>query len=253
MNPVKANHRTHRTTKLSELRWASYAIAAGATAAGTLATADAAIHYSGPVDFAFHNKNGFATHSFPLSQGVSLVGFRDARGGNGDSSATFEIKGGIVSNGLREYRHSSVYSRVANALPRGSLVSRGYFARFGDITVGRLQDYSCSFPGWVEPGIYYIGFSFDNGAGKQYGWVRIKFAGCGFPGNNRYIVKDYAWGDPGDKIKTGQTQLHEDESQVPPESNRSANAAPAADSLGSLGLLALGAVGLEAWRAKRRE
>ena len=65
--------------------------------------------------------------------------------------------------------------------------------------------------------------------------------------DNKYIVKDYAWGDPGDKIKAGQTQLHEDETQVAPQAAKSADAAPLADSQGSLGLLALGAVGLQAW------
>ncbi len=87
----------------------------------------------------------------------------------------------------------------------------------------------------------------------QYGWVRIKFAGCDDPGGNKFIVKDYAWGDPGDQIKTGQTQLHEDETQVAPQAAKSADAAPLADSQGSLGLLALGAVGLQAWRRSRRD
>ena len=81
--------------------------------------------------------------------------------------------------------------------------------------------------------------------------VRIKFAGCG-SGDNKFIVKDYAWGDPGDQIKAGQTQLQEDEAQVAPQAAKKPDAAPVSDSQGSLGLLALGAVGLQAWRKSRR-
>src|SRR5207253_4584461 len=97
---------------------------------------------------------------------------------------------------------------------------------------------------------YCAGFRFNSGAGKQYGWVRIKWGGCSA---NKYILKDYAWGDPGDQIKAGQTQLHEDGTQVAPQAAKSADAAPAAaGTQGSLGLLALGAVGLQAWRRSRR-
>jgi hypothetical protein len=97
----------------------------------------------------------------------------------------------------------------------------------------------------VEPGTHAVGFRFNSGRGIQYGWVRIKFAGCS---DNKFIVKDYAWGDPGDQIKTGQTQLDEDVTQVAPPAAKGAEA----DSQGSLGLLALGAVGLKAWRKSRR-
>jgi hypothetical protein len=97
---------------------------------------------------------------------------------------------------------------------------------------------------------YSVGFRFNDGGGQQYGWARIRWGGC--PAND-FIVKDYAWGDIGDQIKTGQRQLHEDETQVAPQAAKSADAPPLADSWGSLGLLALGAVGLQAWRAKRVE
>ena len=133
-------------------------------------------------------------------------------------------------------------------MPRRAVISHGPFGFAFGFGIGRLQDYSCEFRDFQEPGTYSIRFRFNNGAGKQYGWVRIKWGGCSW---NGYIVKDYAWGDPGDQIKTGQTQLHEDETQVPPQAVKSADAAPLADSQGSLGLLALGAVGLQAWRKSR--
>jgi hypothetical protein len=125
------------------------------------------------------------------------------------------------------------------------VVSQGSFNGSG---WGRLQDYACEFPDFLEPGTYCAGFRFNTGAGMQYGWVRIRWGGCSW---NGYTVKDYGWGDPGDKIKAGQRQLHEDETQVAPQAAKSPDAISPADSQGSLGLLALGAVGLRAWRNSR--
>ena len=84
--------------------------------------------------------------------------------------------------------------------------------------------------------------------------MRIRWGGCiaNDYNTNDFIVKDYAWGDVGDQITTGQRQLHEDETQVAPQAGKSADAAPLVDTQGSLGLLALGAVGLQAWRRSRR-
>jgi hypothetical protein len=51
----------------------------------------------------------------------------------------------------------------------------------------------------------FIGFRFNTGKGTQYGWARIKTAS-----DMNYRVhdeiKDYAWGDPGEAILTGQKQ-----------------------------------------------
>jgi hypothetical protein len=49
---------------------------------------------------------------------------------------------------------------------------------------------------------------------------------------------DYAWGDPGDTIRTGQTSSSGDMVDAVTES-------------GSVGLLAIGAAGLVAWRKRR--
>jgi hypothetical protein len=244
---VKTKPLLREPSALSTARWTSYAIAAGATAVTGMPTAEAEIHYSGLINFKFESRLS-ETHRFPLSQGAVLVGFRDEVGFY-EHSASFSIKGAAVSNELREYPLSYFSTFLAAALPRGSVVSQGYFQRFG---FGRLQYYDCGFPNWVEPGTHAIGFRFNSGRGMQYGWVRIKFAGCG-SGDNKFIVQDYAWGDPGDKIKTGQTQLHEDETQVTPQAAKSDDAAPVdAGTQGSLGLLALGAVGVQAWRRSRR-
>jgi hypothetical protein len=251
---VQTKPRLRKPSALSTVRWTSYAIAAGATAVAGTPTAEAEIHYSGLINFAFNDKlGGSETHSFPLSQGAVLVGIRDVVGFH-EHDAYFSIQGAAVSNELREYPVASSFpysNSLVAALPRGSVVSQGYFQRFGH---GGLQYYNCGFPNWQEEATHFIGFRFNSGAGMQYGWVRIKWGGCGLPGgaDNRYIVKDYAWGDVGDQIKTGQKQLHEDEAQVAPPSAKSTGAAPVSGSQGSLGLLALGAVGLQAWRRSRR-
>jgi len=245
---VKPRNRHSRSLNVSSSRWTAYAIAGLATASGGSISAEGAIHYSGLIDYKFESLET-ESHTFPLSHGAVLEGYRVARGGGGASSATFLIKGAAVSNKIGLYTAFSL-PFVAKPLPRGAVISEGFF-NFGG--AGRLQDYSCSFPGWMEPGTHAIGFRFNSGHGMQYGWVRIKWAGCGYPRDNRFEVKDYAWGDPGDKIKAGQTQLHEDETQVAPLPAKSDDAAAAeASTQGSLGLLALGAVGLQAWRRSRR-
>jgi hypothetical protein len=228
----------------------AYAVAGLATASGGAISAEAEIHYSGLIDFKFDSRLS-QTHTFPLSQGAVLVGIREEVGFY-EHSASFAIRGAAVSNELRESPLGSSFpysSFLVAALPRGSVVSQGYFQRFG---IGRLQYYNCGFPNWVEPGTHAIGYRFNSGRGMQYGWVRITYNGCGYPGDNKFVVRDYAWGDPGDRIKAGQKNLHEDDTQIVPQAIKKPAAAPHADSQGSLGLLALGALGLRAWRNSRQ-
>ncbi len=85
---------------------------------------------------------------------------------------------------------------------------------------------------FTERGVGHAGFEFDVGNGPQYGWARIRTVKGG--SDNALLVVDYAWGDPGDKIRAGQTF------------SRPQQGAAAA----SLGLLALGSAGLLAWRKR---
>jgi len=85
---------------------------------------------------------------------------------------------------------------------------------------------------WTRGGYGYIGFRFNNGAGVQYGWARIRMTGYGRV--SAFKLVDYAYADPGESIKAGQTSSDEH-----------------APDQGSLGWLALGAVGLLAWRKSR--
>lgn len=237
MRLMKTNRRTRQASKLPHLRWTSYAIAAGATAAGAIPAAEAEIHYSGPIDYKFDEKSTFKTHTFRLSHGAYLMGaFNNVRF-IGYDYAGFGVHGARVSNSLRGPGSVSGLFLLA-ALPRGSVVSNGHFFPIFD-SYAIMQSLDCINPDWQERGTYYVGFRFNTGAGPQYGWARIGWSGCN---RNNFIVKDYAWGDPGDQIKTGQKRLHENEAP-----------APAVNSQGSLGLLALGAIGLQAWRVQRVE
>jgi hypothetical protein len=168
-----------------------------------------------------------------------------------DNSAAFYFMGPAVSEA---FRGPPYFSSSASALSRGAVISHGPFNRLG-FSSGRLQDYACEFRDWQEPGTYYVGFRFNTGAGVQYGWVRVKWGGCSY---NGFIVLDYAWGDPGDKLKAGQKRLHEEETQLAPQAAKRTDATPVqipdkahaslASVKGSLGLLAFGAVGLQTWR-----
>jgi len=82
-----------------------------------------------------------------------------------------------------------------------------------------------------ERGIGYIGFKFNNGGGDQYGWVRIQTKEIL---SRKFILRDYAYGDVGDRIGAGQ----KGDQPIYPQ-------------LDSLGGLALGAAGLLAWRKRR--
>ena len=237
---MKKNRRSLGNSRLRQVRWTSYAIAAGATAAGTITPAEAVIHYSGPVHYKFNVKSNFVEQTFQLSAGAFLIGAQNKVPFLGSNYAGFGIFGASASNSLRGPGSVSGLN-LLSALRGGSVVSNGPFFRNScDRCYGVMQNGSCVNPDWQSPGTYFVGFRFNKGSGQQYGWARLRWRGCN---RNSFIVQDYAWGDVGDQIKAGQTSSR-DEAQGKPE-------APAATTEGSLGLLALGAVGLAAWRRSR--
>jgi len=58
--------------------------------------------------------------------------------------------------------------------------------------------YSCG--NFRHRGVGLVGFKFNNGAGDQYGWVRVKMLGGQ---KNMFWVIDYAYGDPGERVLGG--------------------------------------------------
>jgi hypothetical protein len=247
---VKTKARLRKRSALSTARWTSYAIAAGATAVAGTPTAEAEIHLSGNVAIKL---TGNAQATLPLSNGASLI-FENVDGGGRSTfwqSFFFSIKGAISGSARESYHH------WLSNLPEGDNVAVGqFYSVAGNPDRGIIFTHFSD--GQFEP--YYgtrgfIGFRFNTGKGTQYGWAKIQTATPSADPNNfraHEFIKEYAWGDPGEKVHTGQRQLDEDETQVAPQAAKRPDAAPLADSRGSLGLLALGAVGLQAWRKSRR-
>jgi MYXO-CTERM domain-containing protein len=228
---MKSLRRTS-SLSISETRWLAYATAGVAGAFGLSSSAEAEIHYSGNVSIKL---TGNAQASLPLSNGVSLV-FENLFGGSTFlQDFYFSIKG-VTSASAREGR---IHHWLLD-LPPGENVSAGTFR-----SVAGNPDRGIIFTFWSDGYFqpYYgtrgfVGFRFNTGKGTQYGWARIQTRR---DINNRAheTIKDYAWGDVGDRIRTGQK-------------SSSGDMVDAVTDSGSVGLLALGAAGLVAWR-KRRE
>src|SRR6266700_4371698 len=149
MRQMKADRRNRQASKLPHLRWTSYASAAGATTAGAIATADAEIQYSGPVDYKFQGSSTVKTHKFPLSNGAYLIGaINHVRFLNYDY-AYCGVRGAGVSNSVRGPGNVGVFCRVA-ALPGRSVVSAGDFTIAG--ARATMQDGDCTCPDWQDRG-----------------------------------------------------------------------------------------------------
>jgi hypothetical protein len=222
--------RAINSVSLSETRWLAYAAAGVASAFGLSSNAEAEIHYSGQV---FIKLAGNARASLPLSSGASLVFQNNARS-TFVQTFTFVMKG-VISGSAWGHRPVSGSVQLSN-LPIGVNVSSGRF-----YSVTRHPDYGVLFIHWSDgqfhaPASGFVGFRFNTGNGTQYGWARIKTRNI----NNAHthdVIKDYAWGDVGDRIRTGQK-------------NSAGEMVDTVTESGSVGLLALGAAGLVAWRKR---
>lgn len=225
--------RSSPSTKISSTRWLAYATAGLATAVGSVATAEAEIHYSGIIDQAFDGTGQRLHGTFPLSKGVSISFSQFATAQHLYDAAYFGVKGAAVSNAFR----GGSFPFAAKLEPRQNVVD-GYFyslsrhAAFPAILAG-----SYSAGNFTEPGIGFVAFRFNNGNGMQYGWARVKAGGAP---RNRFIVRDFAWADPGESIVAGQKRA----------SSRNDIASP---NEAALGLLALGGVGVTAWRCRQTD
>jgi len=219
---------------LSTRRWTAYAAAAAASTFAGAASSEAEIHYSGDVSIKLTSNE---RASLPLSNGASLV-FE-----NIDPGSTFWqdfdllIQGAISGSARAAYGSRSIF--LVN-LPARENVSAGRFSSIaGNPNIGVLiSNWSDGqfAPQGGRGARGFVGFRFNTGRGMQYGWARISTKTNPPINDIQDRIKDYAWGDPGDVILTGQTH-----SSQPIQ----ANSVP-----GSLGLLAFGAQGLDAWRTQ---
>lgn len=237
-----------KSLTLTNSRWAAYALAGTATSLAGMASAEAEIHYSGRID---HRFTGHSGATFPLENGARLAFSRQSRGSSQHGFAHLAILGSqggpLESEGYfagKPNNPTSGFGFYVYRLEAQVPISRGNMGRscstnsssvhecFG----ATIQSWPGSYGSFTQPGRGYIAFSFDTGNGEQFGWARIKTTGVPLV---NFILLDYAWADPGERIKTGQKS--------------SKATAEAVTKKGSLGLLAVGGKGLKAWRQQRQE
>jgi len=250
-DPPGINNRC-KPPSIAKTRWVAYAAAGAATALAGSQSAEAAIHYSGILDVRFPSGN--ICHDFPLDQpGDTLSLCHEIFYGFLDRGAFRPF--GIASAAFRGFSAGQAHHRYVSQLHFGQKIAAGPFT--ADIDGGKFPHYAQSGSGsWQQPGIGFIGFRFNSGAGIQYGWVRIKVSGVP---TNAFTLHDYAYADVGEPIMAGQTSentptptpnpIPTPRPRPTPYPRPSAEQAPAQ---GSLGGLALGAVGLLAWRKSRK-
>ena len=245
---MKTRQSRRQTAKVSHSRWLAYANASAASALAGTHSAEAAIHYSGILNQKFPPHID-TDKTFPLDQAGDFLLFQRHEVATGFASRSdidnFKVFG-IASAAARvPYTFSTTYDHYfVSKLHFGQNVSSGNFA-FRHFYPGMMAfewatEHYASGP-WRDRGPGCVGFKFNSGAGVQYGWVRIKMYG---PPEHGFEVVSYAYADPGEPIKAGQTSSNE---QVPDQDSTDEQAPDE----GSLGGLALGAVGLLAWRKSR--
>jgi hypothetical protein len=228
---MKTKSLRRKAASIARGRWAAYATAGAASAFTCANSAEATIHYSGIIREFFHFRDSDVFQldqpgdSFRLRH-IAFVGTHSYGG-----TVHFGILGRTGASVAGFYCPSNPHVVSVSKLSRGQLISsRPFLARNSGLLAAEFTD--CV--GQFDSGDFgFIGFKFNNGSGNQYGWVRIHLA-TKYPIDHDFWLVDYAYADPGEPIRAGQTASNE---MVPEE--------------GSLGWLALGAAGLLAWRKSR--
>jgi hypothetical protein len=233
-NPSRA---LKSSVKINKSRWAAYTMAGAATALVGARSADGTIIYSGLINQHFDAAPGplpGSLHTFQLDQPGDYFILQHVRHQPDPAigSAVFGLVGILSAGfvGLATVVGGKTYA-YASKLAFGQHISAGHFLAATASFPGYLAA-GHGFPNsqWLNAGTGFIGFKFNGGAGVQYGWARVTMD-SGLPDlGHTFTLVDYAFGDPGQQILTGQTSV--------PESGS------------SLGLLALGAVGVLALRRK---
>jgi hypothetical protein len=240
---MKQRERKSRSRPISDPRWLAYAAAGAATLLAGEQAAEATIHYSGRVDVWLPRfKAGHAT--FQLDQPGHSIFFEHLPQIGGWTTANFAGFKAFGDNG-GSFRGTSFFDYAyVSRLRRGDSVAQGSFGHglgskdgFGTLAI------RSTFPGgfFAKQGVGFIAFSFNQGDAKRYGWARVRMLGASH--GNAFEILDYAYADPGEKIKAG--QISGDGAMVTPEPGEGVSESA------SLGLLAAGAAGLMLWRKKR--
>jgi len=217
------------SASISNSRWLAYTSAGVASAFAAANSAEATIHYSGPIH---RNFKGCQAANFRLDQPADFIRLKHSSFLLCDSTfngnAFFNVAG-IAGASIAGFRNDYGCLSASN-LKRGQLISSRPLLPAQPWPSANLawRDFNC--PGQFRGRTGFIGFKFNDGSGDQYGWARVQVGGShNFP----FKLIDYAYGDVGDTIGAGQKSGHDK-----PE-------------LESLGGLALGAIGLLAWRKSR--
>ena len=230
---MKIGSRRARALKISPSRWLAYAGAGAASAIAGAIPAEAEIHYSGRIDTVFP-PDQHKSVAFPLEQPGNSITFIHSNNGNMGATSDFfwprGLKSGAFVGSYPVFEYAYVF-RIGQD-NRNRYISGGPFVN-GLGTMIKADRHSLRWR-WHGKGTDFVGFRFDNGSGKQYGWVRVHMDG----GVSKFgfTVVDYAWADPGEPIKPGQTSF---------------SSSVALPNEGSLGLLALGAAAVTVWRTRR--
>lgn len=166
---------------------------------------------------------GSAIYTFALAPGASFNVHHIASTSGAAGAAFCNVFGAVSAgfNGLVAGPYRYVSKLASGVNPAGNPFVGGGPGGFGTLAFA----YGYQNSQWLDAGTGFVGFRFNTGGGVQYGWARLTMNGSPL---NSFTMVDYAWGDVGDTILTGQI----------PEP-------------GSLALLAVGAVGLLAWRKQR--
>jgi len=222
-----------KISSVTSTRWTAYAAAAAATSFAAAHTAEATIHYSGLINQKIGPRDRVTFQLDPAGGSFQAGHFIWCYGSscNFAGGRAWLYFQGVQSAAVNGVPCTCTENICASNLNRRDPISvRPFGQEFGILA----SDYN-SF-GWLScgnfqnRGIGFVGFKFNNGAGDQYGWVRVKMLDGR---KNMFWVIDYAYGDPGERVSAGQTGTN-----------------TSAPTLESLGGLALGAAGLLAWRRR---
>ena len=231
------NNPNRTRTSISTHRWTAYAAAAAATGFTMAETVDATIPYSGLLDERIPARGSVSfslgsDSAYFVAAHFNYVGGSSNFSAGGEAYMYFHGAQSAAINGMEGcYEDDDV---CASLLHRRDLIStRPFVPGGGFLAYDFYFNFWNSFGNFRFHGSGLVGFKFNNGAGDQYGWVRVRMMG---PRRNYFKVVEYAYGDPADLVRAGQTTDDRTSSTIQ-----------------SLGGLALGAKGLVPWRLQRGE